>query len=159
MRGTALITGARRGIGKAIALALARDGYDIVINDMTTSPELYAVVDEIEGLERKCGVALGDISRVDLHDAILDEAEKVGRLTTLVNNAGVTVLNRGDLLDVTVDSYDLCNDVNTRGTFFLSQAFAKRLLSGKRSEAHCSIINISSANAVAVSVARGELRV
>lgn len=156
MKGTALITGGRRGIGKAIALALARDGYDIVINDMSASRELDVVIEEIKELERKCGVALGDISRVDLHDAILAEAEKIGPLTTLVNNAGVSVLNRGDLLDVTVDSYDLCNDVNTRGTFFLSQAFAKRLLARKRSSAHHSIINISSSNAVAVSVARGE---
>jgi NAD(P)-dependent dehydrogenase (short-subunit alcohol dehydrogenase family) len=156
MKGTALITGGRRGIGKAIALALARDGYDIVINDMAVSPELDAVVNEIEGLERKCGVALGDISKIETHETILDEAEKIGPLTTLVNNAGVSVLNRGDLLDVTVDSYDLCNDVNTRGTFFLSQAFAKRLLARKRGAMHHSIINISSSNAVAVSIARGE---
>lgn len=156
MKGTALVTGGRRGIGKAIALALARDGYDIVLNDMSASPELNAVVDEIEGLERKCGVAIGDISKVELHDAMLDEAERTGPLTTLVNNAGVSVLNRGDLLDVTIDSYDLCNDVNTRGTFFLSQAFAKRLLARNRSAVHHSIINISSANSVAVSVARGE---
>ncbi len=156
MRGVALITGGRRGIGKAIALALARDGFDIVINDMAPSPELDAVVAEVKGLGRKCGVALGDISRVDLHDTILDEAEKIGPLTALVNNAGVSVLNRGDLMDVTIDSYDLCNDVNTRGTFFMSQAFAKRLLARERSTAHHSIINISSANAVAVSIARGE---
>jgi NAD(P)-dependent dehydrogenase (short-subunit alcohol dehydrogenase family) len=156
MKGRALITGGKRGIGRAIALALARDGFDIVINDMAPSVELDAVVDEIEGLERKCDVALGDISRVDLHDSILDEAERNGALTTLVNNAGVSVLNRGDLLDVTIDSYDLCNDVNTRGTFFLSQAFSKRLIGRSRSAVHHSIINISSANAVAVSIARGE---
>ncbi len=156
MKGTALVTGGRRGIGKAIALALARDGFDIVLNDMSASPELDAVVDEIEGLERKCGVAIGDISKVELHDFMLDEAERTGPLTTLINNAGVSVLNRGDLLDVTIDSYDVCNDVNTRGTFFLSQAFAKRLLTRNRSAVHHSIINISSANAIAVSIARGE---
>jgi NAD(P)-dependent dehydrogenase (short-subunit alcohol dehydrogenase family) len=156
MKGTALITGGRRGIGRAIALELARDGFDIVINDIAASPELDAVVAEIEGLERKCGLALGDVSRVDLHDHILDEAERVGPLTTLVNNAGVSVLSRGDLLDVTIESYDLCNDVNSRGTFFLSQAFAKRLLARKRGAEHHSIINVSSSNAVAVSIARGE---
>jgi NAD(P)-dependent dehydrogenase (short-subunit alcohol dehydrogenase family) len=156
MSKTALVTGGRRGIGRAIVLALARDGFDIVINDMATSVELDAVVAEVEGLERKCGVALGDISKVEMHHYILDEAEKIGELTTLVNNAGVSVLNRGDLLDVSVDSYDLCNDVNTRGTFFLSQAFAKRLLARTRSNVHYSIINISSSNAVAVSIARGE---
>jgi NAD(P)-dependent dehydrogenase (short-subunit alcohol dehydrogenase family) len=156
MKGTALITGGRRGIGKAIALAMARDGYDIVINDLAASPELDQVVTQIKTLQRKCGVALGDISKLEMHEAILDVAEKVGPLTTLVNNAGVSVLNRGDLLEVTIDSYDLCNDVNTRGTFFLSQSFAKRLLARQRGDMHHSIINISSSNAVAVSIARGE---
>ena len=49
-----------------------------------------------------------------------------GRSTTLVNNAGVSVMVRGDLLDVTPGSYDRCLDVNTRGTFFLTQEFARR---------------------------------
>lgn len=101
-------------------------------------------------------VALGDISKVDMNNNILVQAEKIGPLTTLLNNAGVGVLSRGDLLDVTVDSYDLCNDVNTRGTFFLSQAFAKPVLARPRINSYYSIINISSSNAVAVSIARGE---
>ena len=85
---------------------------------------------------------------------MLDGAEAaLGSLTTLINNAGVSVLNRGDLLEVTTESYDRCLDVNTRGTFFLTQAFAKRL---KPSASHRSIVTISSANAGGVSINRGE---
>ena len=156
MNGTALITGAARGIGKAIALTLAQDGFDIAVNDVAASPEIDAVVTEIKSLGRKSIAVIGDISNLVSHISILDEAEMIGPLSTLVNNAGVSVLNRGDLLDVSPTSYDRCMDINTRGTFFLTQAFAKRVLGQTQKSNHRSIINISSCNATAVSIARGE---
>ncbi len=156
MIGTAFVTGARRGIGKAIALTLARDGYDVAINDMAASPTLDEVITEIKNLGRRCVAVLGDISKIETHSTMLDQAEKLGPLTTLVNNAGVSVLHRGDLLDVGVDSYDLCQDVNTRATFFLCQAFSRRVLERPRPALHHSIITISSANAEALSIMRGE---
>ncbi len=156
MIGTAFVTGARRGIGKAIALTLARDGYDVAINDMAASPALDEVITEIKNLGRRCVAVLGDISKIETHSTMLDQAEKLGPLTTLVNNAGVSVLHRGDLLDVGVDSYDLCQDVNTRATFFLCQAFSRRVLERPRPALHHSIITISSANAEALSIMRGE---
>ena len=62
------------------------------------------------------------------HQRMLDGAQSaLGPLTCLVNNAGVSVLKRGDLLDVTPESYDRCLQINTRGTFFLTQAFARRM--------------------------------
>jgi NAD(P)-dependent dehydrogenase (short-subunit alcohol dehydrogenase family) len=156
MIGTAFVTGARRGIGKAIALTLARDGYDIAVNDMAASPALDEVITEIKAMGRKCVAVLGDISKIETHSQLLDQAEKLGPITTLVNNAGVSVLHRGDILDVTIDSYDLCQDVNTRAAFFLCQSFARRLLERPRSSVHHSIIIISSANAEALSIMRGE---
>jgi NAD(P)-dependent dehydrogenase (short-subunit alcohol dehydrogenase family) len=156
MIGTAFVTGARRGIGKAIALTLARDGYDVAVNDMAASPALDDVVAQIKSLGRNCIAVLGDISNLDSHSSLLDAAEKLGPITTLVNNAGVSVLSRGDLLDVNVDSYDLCQDVNTRATFFLCQAFARRILDRPRALVHHSIITISSSNAEAISIMRGE---
>ncbi len=156
MIGTAFVTGARRGIGKAIALTLARDGYDVAVNDMAASPALDEVIAEIKNLGRRCVAVLGDISKIETHSTMLDQAEKLGPLTTLVNNAGVSVLHRGDLLDVGVDSYDLCQDVNTRATFFLCQAFSRRVLERPRPALHHSIITISSANAEALSIMRGE---
>lgn len=156
MSGTALVTGARRGIGKAIALALADSGFDVGVVDIAPPGELQAVADAIMSKGRKAAALTGDISRIEDHAGLLDKAEAaLGPLTTLVNNAGVSVINRGDLLDVTPESYDRCLDVNTRGTFFLTQEFARRLLKVK-SETHRSIVTVSSANAVAPSIARGE---
>jgi NAD(P)-dependent dehydrogenase (short-subunit alcohol dehydrogenase family) len=150
----AFVTGARRGIGKAIALSLARAGFDVAVNDVADSEELLATVAEITVCGVKSVAVIGDISDLSSHEAMLDMAEAaLGPLTTLVNNAGVSVQNRGDLLDVTAESYDRCQNVNTRGTFFLTQAFAKRL---KPSESHRSIVTISSANATGVSITRGE---
>lgn len=156
MSSIALVTGARRGIGKAIALTLARDGFDVAVNDVEDSAELDAVVQEIKSLKRKSVAVIGDISKIEMHNSMLNAAESIGSLTTLVNNAGVGVLNRGDILDVSEESYDHCLDINTRGTFFLCQAFARRLLGRKRSDAHHSIIMISSSNVTGISITRAE---
>jgi NAD(P)-dependent dehydrogenase (short-subunit alcohol dehydrogenase family) len=156
MTQAALVTGGRRGIGKAIALALAEAGFDVAVADVVASDELSAVAAEIAALGRKSAAIVSDIGDIAAHGKLLDGAEAaVGPLTTLVNNAGVSVLSRGDLLDVTAESYDRCLAVNTRGTFFLTQAFARRLVSQSTS-AHRSIVTISSTNAVAPSIARGE---
>lgn len=154
--GQALVTGARRGIGKAIALALGSAGFDVAVADLEAGDDLQAVAKELKAMGRKAAAIKADIGDLGSHGRILDEAEAaIGPLTTLVNNAGVSVMSRGDLLDVTTESYDRCQSVNARGTFFLTQAFAKRLLKVKSTE-HRSIITITSANATAVSIARGE---
>lgn len=156
MTGTALVTGARRGIGKAIALALAGAGFDVAVADVVQSGELQVVAAEIHAMGRKAAAITSDVADIAAHDTMLDAAQAaLGPLTTLVNNAGVSVLSRGDLLDVAPESYDRCQSVNTRGTFFLTQAFARRLLNVTAS-GHRSIITISSSNAVAVSINRGE---
>ena len=150
----ALVTGARRGIGRAIALALAGGGFDVAVNDVTDSEELRATVGELSAHGVKSIAVIGDISDLAVHKAMFEKAETaLGPLTTLVNNAGVSVKSRGDLLDVSPESYDRCLDVNTRGTFFLTQEFAKRL---QPSTSHRSIVTISSANAIGVSINRGE---
>jgi NAD(P)-dependent dehydrogenase (short-subunit alcohol dehydrogenase family) len=156
MKGTALVTGAQRGIGKAVALALAQEGFDVAIVDLKMSSELLAVAEAIQEAGRKATVLAADISDITSHADILDAAENaLGPLTTLVNNAGVSVASRGDLLDVSAASYDRCQNINTRGTFFLTQEFARRLLQ-VNAGAHRSIVTITSANALAVSIARGE---
>ena len=156
MTQTAIVTGARRGIGKAVALALANAGFDLAILDLEQSQELADVAGEISSLGRKAVAISGDIAELEDHARILDLASSaIGPLTTLVNNAGVSVASRGDLLDVSKESYDRCLHVNTRGTFFLTQEFARRLLNVS-ANTHRSVITVSSANAVAPSVNRGE---
>jgi NAD(P)-dependent dehydrogenase (short-subunit alcohol dehydrogenase family) len=153
-RQKAFVTGARRGIGRAIALALAGAGFDVAVNDVTDSEELRTTVGELSAHGVKSIAVVGDISDLAAHEAMFARAEAtLGPLTTLVNNAGVSVKSRGDLLDVSPESYDRCLNINTRGTFFLTQVFAKRL---KPSTSHRSIVTISSANAIGVSINRGE---
>ena len=156
MTQAALVTGGRRGIGKAIALALAEQGFNVAVADVVQSEELSAVAAEISSLGRKSAAITADIGDIAAHGRMLDEAEAaVGQLTTLINNAGVSVLSRGDLLDVTAESYDRCLAINTRGTFFLTQAFARRVLANGTT-GHRSIVTVTSANAIAPSIARGE---
>jgi len=155
---TALITGSSMGIGKGIALALADQGFSIAINAPCPSSEVDQTIEELTSKGVKVVASLGDVSDLSCHSAILDTAETaLGPLTTLVNNAGVSVLSRGDILDATPESYDRCQNVNTRGVFFLTQSWASRVLSRQRPlELHHSVITVSSSNAQAASIARGE---
>ena len=89
---------------------------------------------------------------------MLDQAEgAIGPLSTLINNAGVGVMNRGDPLDVTEASYDRCQAVNTKAQFFLCQAWARRLLARDRDDGRFyALVNVSSSNAEAVAEPRAE---
>ena len=154
--GIAIVTGAQRGMGKAIALGLAVAGFDVAVVDLEITQALKDVAAQVETKGVKSVALACNIGDIAMHKVMLAAAEAaLGPITTLVNNAGVSVKSRGDLLDVTPDSYDHCLNVNTRGTFFLTQAFARRVRD-TITPCHRSIINITSANATAVSIARGE---
>ncbi len=149
-RPVALVTGARRGIGRGIAFALADSGFDLALVDLE---------EDAAARETSAGVAargatsrwlVADIADLLGHARLLDGAWKeFGTVDCLVNNAGVTSKKRADLLEATVDSYDRVMGVNLRGTFFLTQAAAKRMLAEPRDagDPHRSIVTISSANA------------
>lgn len=158
MRQVALVTGSSRGIGLAAAEALARQGFAIAVNGPAHDAELAAAVARIAAIGVPVLAAPFDVTDLAAHDGELARIEaELGPLTTLVNNAGVGVLKRGDLLDVTEESWDRCLTVNTKAMFFLSQAFARRLLSRARPAAlFHSIVNVTSSNAVAVAVQRSE---
>ena len=157
---TALVTGGARGIGRGIALNLAKQGFYVVVNATTASDDAKKTVHMIQDLGQKSCLAIFDVSDIHAHVSILAQAEQdIGSpLTTLVNNAGVSVLTRDNLLAVSEQSYDRCQNINTKAVFFLCQAFAKYVLSNKtdRTICHHSIINVTSSNAHAVSIARGE---
>jgi NAD(P)-dependent dehydrogenase (short-subunit alcohol dehydrogenase family) len=158
-RQAVLVTGSGRGIGLAIAVHLARKGFSIALNDYADGEQLQAAEETIRAVGSVDVVRIaGDVSDIAGHGGLIERAEAaLGPLTTLVNNAGVSVLSRGDILDVTEASYDRCMAVNAKAHFFLSQAFARRVLGRERqADAFYSIVNVTSSNAVAVSVARAE---
>lgn len=158
MAKTAVVTGASRGIGHAIAVALAEEGFDIAAVALPDADRMAELGRQVSAAGRRFDAYELDIARVDDHEPILDRiAGAFGNIDCLVNNAGVSVLRRGDLLDVTPERYDHCFDVNTRGTFFWSQAVARRMVdAGAAPGAVRSMVFVTSSNAVAATVERGE---
>ena len=154
----ALVTGSTRGIGLASALALARQGFAVAVNGPAEDDELASAVEQVAATGARVAAMPLDVADIDAHAAAIAGVEDaIGPLTTLVNNAGVSVMNRGDPVDVSEHSWDRCMTVNAKAMFFMTQAFAKRLLARER-DASCfhSIINVTSSNAEAVAVARAE---
>ena len=146
----ALVTGGRRGIGRGIAYALAQAGYDVVLNDLVEDESAAETLAGVAALGRKARFIVGDISEIETHAALVDAAwSAFGTIDCLVNNAGVQVKVRGDILDVTPQSFDHLMAVNLRGTFFITQAVARRMLREARAagDPPRSVVTISSANA------------
>ena len=141
MAAVAIVTGAARGIGSACAEALRARGFAVVGVDREpfSSPQGKAVQ--------------ADIADPAHHARILEAAD--GRVDCLVNNAGVQVEVRGDLLDVSEASFDRLIGINLRGTFFLTQAVARLMLAAP-GDGFRSIITISSVNAFMAGTNRGE---
>lgn len=145
----AVVTGGRRGIGRGIALALADAGFDIVLIDLERDSAAVATLDAIAAKPgRRAAFLVGDIAEVSTHAALVEAAYAAfGGVHCLVNNAGVQIEKRDvDLLDATVASYDRVMGVNLRGTFFLTQAFARRMVSEQTVPGGRSIVTISSVN-------------
>src|SRR5437868_2231858 len=112
----AFITGAGRGIGRGIALALAEKGFRIVVNDVQASADLDETLALLAARGTEAKAVVGDISAISDHQALIDAAwSAFGRIDCLVNNAGVSVATRGDMLDVTSQSFDRLMNINLRG--------------------------------------------
>lgn len=130
-RRVAFITGASQGLGAAIALRLARDGYDVAVTELTTQP-LAEVVAKVKALGgRALPVALDIRVQSSVEHAMRKAVDEFGALDVLINNAGVTL--RRLAIDVTREEWQGVMDVNLSGTFFMSQQFARHLIAGKRS--------------------------
>ena len=156
-RKVALVTGARRGIGRATALELARQGYDLVLNDVVEDDAAQQTLADVQATGAQVRFLRGDISDLDTHAALTDLAYNTfGRLDSLVNNAGIQVRNRGDLLDVTPERFDEMMAINLRGTFFMTQHVAHRMLADGQPTAGRSIVLITSSNARLVSIEKSE---
>jgi len=135
----AMVTGAGRGIGKAIALGLAEAGADVGLISRTLS-ELEAVAREITSLGRRSGAVAADLTATDGIQSVVEElGEKLGGVDILVNNAGINIPQ--EALDVTVEAWDQIMDINLKASFFLSQAVGRVMIDQGRGGR---IINISS---------------
>lgn len=150
-RGVAIVTGACRGIGAAVAVALAREGFSVALVDIMHEADAEHTKADIEKAGAKSVFIQSDIANLDGHAAIVDAAAALGPVTCLINNAGVNMPVRDDMLKVPPDVYDQVLDVNLRGSFFLTQTVAQHMLSKPRTPAHYSISFITSANATMVS--------
>ncbi len=156
-RPIALVTGARRGIGRGIATALASQGFDLALADLVLDEEAQRTRQEVQALGSAADCFELDVADLEQHGSLLDRIEQgLGPIDCLVNNAGISVDKRGDLLEVTPSSFDRLLRVNLRGPFFLTQSVAQRFLARAQAPAYRSIINVSSANAFAASTNRGE---
>jgi len=155
----ALVTGASRGIGRAIAEKLAELGYAVSVNYATRPDAAEEVVNAIRSRGGRAIAIRGDVGNAEDRRGLLQGTmEEFGRLDLLVNNAGITSQGRKDLLEATEESWNLVFDTNLKGPFFLSQAAAKemiRLIRQKQIPGG-KIINVSSISAYVVSTNRAD---
>jgi glucose 1-dehydrogenase len=134
----AIITGSGRGIGRAVALAFAREGASVVVNGRIGSGTAEQVASEIDAAGGHAVAVSADVGNLESHRALVSAAlDNFGRLDILVNNAGIEF--REPFLDATEENWDRTLAVNLKGAYFLSQR-AARAMGGKRGK----IVNISS---------------
>jgi len=137
----ALVTGGSRGIGRAIALGLGREGADVAVNYRRSGDDADSAVREIAAMGRRAVAVQGSTdSRADVERFVSEAHDFLGGLDILVNNAGI--LKRTPLLEIGEEEWDAILDVNLKGYFLAGQAAARRMVEAKVPGA---IVNVSSA--------------
>jgi len=155
MTRVALITGGQQGIGLGIAKALAAEGFVIAIASLP-EPENSAVGAALRDLGPRTRYFRHDLRDIGQAASLIDAVEAaLGPVTTFIANAGVPAKVRGDMLELTADSFDHVMNVNLRGSFFLAQQVATRM-AGRTSPAYRSMVFITSVSAETVSIERAE---
>ncbi len=135
----AIITGSGRGIGKAIAMKLAENGADIVINDIPGSDYADDTKKEIEALGVRAIVVRGDVRKTeDVENLVKETMNAFGKIDILVNNAGIT--RDGLMLRMSEEDWDMVLDINLKGAFNCIKAVARPMMKQRCG----SIINIAS---------------
>lgn len=155
----ALVTGAGRGIGRGIALALAQKGWAVVINYRGQAETAQATAQDVEAAGGRALVVQADIGQAEDRQRLAEAPlAEFGRLDLLVNNAGMAPRRRMDLLETTEASYDEVMAVNLKGPFFLTQQVANTMvkLVQQGTVERPIIVNIGSMSAYTSSPNRGE---
>ena len=155
----ALVTGASRGIGRAIAVELASAGYDIVVNFVSRPEAAEETAALIAAEGRETLLAQADISSTEDRASMIEETRsRFGRIDVLVNNAALAPRERVDLLESSEEHYDRTLDVNLKGPFFLTQSIARWMVEERLADPDRKlyIVNISSLSEYTSSVLRGD---
>lgn len=155
----AIITGSGRGIGRGIAIQLAKAGWTIVINDLGNPVPPGETLDLVRAEGSDGLVVLADITSAQDRERLVNEAlSHFGRIDLLVNNAGIGPRVRMDMLEISEASMHEVMEVNTIGPFFLTQLVAKKMLElmARGVIAHPKIVNIGSISAYTSSTSRAE---
>ena len=158
-RKAALVTGGTRGIGLAVARALAGDGWDLLLSGQRPATDVAAVVQDLQTLGGRVDYVSADISQAAGRAAILERARaNHGAVNALVNNAGRAPRVRADILDATEDSFEEVLRTNLQGPYFLTQAIARDMLERARADAafRAAIVFVTSVSAEMISPNRGE---
>ncbi len=143
----AVVTGVLGGIGKESAIELCRAGYAVVGMDVIDATD----ISDFDGFDFT--YVKGDLSDAASRENLVNTATLKGDISALVNVAGVAPKVRNDILEMTEESYDFVMGINTKGTLFLTQAVANRMVTQGNGGA---IVNISSCSAYTSSTSRGE---
>jgi NAD(P)-dependent dehydrogenase (short-subunit alcohol dehydrogenase family) len=155
----ALVTGASRGIGRGIALEVARVGYDLAVNYVANEAAARAVQAEIQRMGRRADLVRGDVGdREDRRGIVEAVRGAYGRIDLLVNNAGIAAAVRRDILEAREEEYDHVMAVNLKGPYFLTQQVAGWMVEQKRQhpQRDFAIVNIGSISGYAPGANRGE---
>ena len=156
----ALVTGGSRGIGFGCSLALARQGFDLVVAGRRPESDCAEALAELRQAGAEVAYAVCDVAAAADRAALLEVVRRTfGRLNALVNNAGIAPRQRADILEATEASFDEVINTNLRGPYFLTQAVARWMIEQQQAAgvafSGC-IINVSSISATVVSTSRGE---
>jgi len=162
----ALVTGASRGIGRAIALELSKQGcalainyYDLDTNGQQDDHPATQTKEQIEASGASCILSFGDISQAEYRQQLARQVrDTFGRCDLLVNNAGMAPRQRHDILEATEASYDQVMAVNLKGPYFLTQTIARWMIEQRQNhhDRPLRIVNIASMSSYAASPSRGE---
>lgn len=152
---TAIVTGGSRGIGRAIAEALGRLGFSVVVNYHSNAAAADEVVAAVKQVGGDAMAVQADVGNLADHERLLAAAvDRFGAVSLLVNNAGVAPRVRADMLEMPEESWDYVLDTNLKGAFFLTQRVARHMIEARPPKAR--IVTIGSISAYTASVNRGE---